>query len=130
MAGALGGLLAYGIGHMDGVRGKSGWRWIMIIEGMPSFVVGVVTYFALPNDAETAYFLDDYERALMRARHAREYGNTKSSQEFNWVDMIAAFKDWKVWALCVAQFGVDTMLYGEFSRRLQLIPGLPSLRAS
>ncbi|KAH6896866.1 major facilitator superfamily domain-containing protein [Thelonectria olida] len=112
VAGALGGLLAYGIGHMDGVRGKSGWRWIMIIEGMPSFVVGVVTYFALPNDAETAYFLDDYERALMRARHAREYGNTKSSQEFNWVDMIAAFKDWKVWAFCVAQFGVDTMLYG------------------
>lgn len=114
VAGALGGLLAYGIGHMDGLHGMSGWRWIMIIEGIPSFLLGVVTYFALPNDAETAYFLDENERALMRLRHAREYGNTASSREFSKKDMMCAFKDWKIWAFCVAQFGVDTMLYGEF----------------
>ena len=29
LAGSVGGLLAYGIGHMDGVAGQSGWRWIM-----------------------------------------------------------------------------------------------------
>lgn len=114
VAGALGGLLAYGIGHMDGLHGMSGWRWIMIIEGIPSFLVGIVTYFALPNDADTAYFLDDKERKLMRVRHAREYGNTESSREFSKADMLCAFKDWKVWAFCVAQFGVDTMLYGMF----------------
>lgn len=34
LAGACGGLLAYGIGFMDGVAGQSGWRWIFIIEGM------------------------------------------------------------------------------------------------
>lgn len=33
LAGACGGLLAYGIGFLDGVRGYSGWRWIFIIEG-------------------------------------------------------------------------------------------------
>ncbi|KAM5345714.1 hypothetical protein ACJ41O_011575 [Fusarium nematophilum] len=112
VAGALGGLLAYGIGHMDGVRGMSGWRWIMIIEGIPSFLLGIVTYFALPNDADTAYFLDEGDRALMRERHAREYGNTESSREFSKADMMRAFKDWKVWAFCIGQFGVDTMLYG------------------
>ncbi|KAL3595147.1 hypothetical protein FPOAC2_09468 [Fusarium poae] len=120
VAGALGGLLAYGIGHMDGVRGMSGWRWIMIIEGIPSFLIGIVTYFALPNDAETAYFLDDSEKALMRLRHAREYGNTASSREFSKRDMMCAFKDWKVWAFCVAQFGVDTMLYGKFGHFARL----------
>lgn len=31
LAGACGGLLAYGIGYMDGVAGQRGWRWIMII---------------------------------------------------------------------------------------------------
>jgi MFS family permease len=121
VAGALGGLLAYGIGHMDGVRGMSGWRWIMIIEGIPSFLIGIVTYFALPNDADTAYFLDDDEKALMRLRHAREYGNTASSREFSKKDMMCAFKDWKVWAFCVAQFGVDTMLYGESGCVAQLL---------
>lgn len=33
MAGAFSGLLAYGIGFMDGVRGYAGWRWIFILEG-------------------------------------------------------------------------------------------------
>lgn len=33
LAGACGGLLAYGISFMDGVAGQSGWRWIFIIEG-------------------------------------------------------------------------------------------------
>lgn len=113
IAGAFGGLLAYGIGHMDGLRGMSGWRWIMIVEGIPSFLLGIVTYFALPNDAESAYFLTDADKALMRARRDREYGFTKSSQEFNRHDMLAAFTDWKVWVFCVAQFGVDTMLYGR-----------------
>ncbi|KJZ74440.1 hypothetical protein HIM_06250 [Hirsutella minnesotensis 3608] len=27
VAGGLGGLLAYGIGHLDGARGMHGWRW-------------------------------------------------------------------------------------------------------
>lgn len=33
LAGACGGLLAYGIGFMDGKAGLSGWRWVFIIEG-------------------------------------------------------------------------------------------------
>lgn len=114
VAGALGGLLAYGIGHMAGIAGMSGWRWIMIIEGLPSIVLGVAVYFLLPNNPEHAYFLSDSEKKLMVARFRRHYGDTASAQEFSKEDMLAAFKDWKVWAFCVAQFGADTMLYGKF----------------
>lgn len=113
IAGALGGLLAYGIGHMDGVCGMRGWRWILIIEGMPSVVLGLVTLFALPNDGTSAYFLTEEEKLLMEERHKRDYGNTASSREFSRQDMVRAFADWKVWAFSIAQFGVDTMLYGE-----------------
>ncbi|KAL7817433.1 major facilitator superfamily domain-containing protein [Trichoderma aethiopicum] len=112
IAGALGGLLAYGIGHMDGVCGMRGWRWILIIEGMPSVVLGLVTLFALPNDGSSAYFLTEEEKLLMEERHKRDYGNTASSREFSRQDMVRAFADWKVWAFSIAQFGVDTMLYG------------------
>jgi MFS family permease len=115
IAGALGGLLAYGIGHMDGVAGLSGWRWIMIIEGMPTFFLGIAAFFLLPNDAETAYFLSSEEKKAHVVRHAREYGMTSSALQFSKVDMVKAFKDWKVWAFCIAQFGADTMLYGKLS---------------
>ncbi|KAK1959841.1 major facilitator superfamily transporter [Colletotrichum sublineola] len=124
IAGGLGGLLAYGIGHMEGVAGMSGWRWIMIIEGLPTVILGVVTYFALPNDAGTAYFLTDQEKAIMARRRGREYGNTSSAQEFSRADMFKAFKDWKVWVFSVAQFGADTMLYGFSTFLPTIINGL------
>ncbi|KJZ76799.1 hypothetical protein HIM_03676 [Hirsutella minnesotensis 3608] len=112
VAGGLGGLLAYGIGHLDGARGMHGWRWIFILEGLPSVLLGLLTYFLLPNDGPSAYFLSDAEKALMETRRRREYGSTRSSQDFSRKDMVKAFTDWKVWAFSLAQFGVDTMLYG------------------
>lgn len=33
LAGACGGLLAYGIGFMSGIAGLGGWRWVFILEG-------------------------------------------------------------------------------------------------
>lgn len=112
LAGALGGLLAYGIGHMDGLAGMSGWRWILIIEGLPTPLLGVAAWFLLPNEPETAYFLNDAEKRAVTLRWAGEYGSTKSAQQFSKEDMMKAFLDIKVWIFCAGQFGADTMLYG------------------
>ena len=35
LAGALGGIIAYGIGHMDGVQGYRAWRWYDSIHIFP-----------------------------------------------------------------------------------------------
>ena len=43
-AGSVGGLLAYAIGFMDGIGGQLGWRWIMIIEGLPTFILGIACW--------------------------------------------------------------------------------------
>ncbi|KAF1843847.1 high-affinity nicotinic acid transporter-like protein [Cucurbitaria berberidis CBS 394.84] len=112
LAGACGGLLAYGIGHMDGLSGQRGWRWIMILEGIPTFVLGIATWWILPDSPETAYFLDHQERTFAAARLKRQTGYTKKAAEFHWEDVKKCFKDWKVWTFCFAQFGSDTMLYG------------------
>ncbi|KAH7346000.1 high-affinity nicotinic acid transporter-like protein [Pyrenochaeta sp. MPI-SDFR-AT-0127] len=112
LAGAFGGLLAYGIGHMDGVAGQRGWRWIMILEGIPTFVLGIATWWILPDNPETAYFLNEREKAVAAARLKRQTGYTKKAAEFHWDDVKKCFKDWKVWTFCFAQFGSDTMLYG------------------
>lgn len=45
IAGSLGGLLAYGIGYMDGIAGMYGWRWIIIIEGIPTVILGIAVWF-------------------------------------------------------------------------------------
>ncbi|KAI0448201.1 DNA-repair protein rad2 [Xylaria telfairii] len=126
IAGALGGLLAYGIGHLDGVRGMSGWRWIMIIEGIPTIILGFMVLLFLPDDPENARFLTPEEKKLVAARQQRQYGYTKSAQQFSKKDMMKAFKDWKVWVFCVGQYGADTMLYGYSTFLPTIIKGLGS----
>ncbi len=35
LAGAFGGILAFGIRHMDGVGGKAGWAWMYVVFASP-----------------------------------------------------------------------------------------------
>ncbi|KAL4917720.1 histidine phosphatase superfamily [Aspergillus aurantiobrunneus] len=124
LAGACGGLLAYAIGFMDGISGLKGWRWIMIIEGIPTTVIGVATWFFLADDPETAYYLNDEERALVVKCRSRHFGHTASAQKFHWADVKEGALDWRIYAFCIAQFGVDTMLYGYSTFLPTIIKGL------
>ncbi|EPE09366.1 mfs transporter [Ophiostoma piceae UAMH 11346] len=36
LSGAFGGCIAYGVGHINGAGGLEAWRWLFIIEGIPS----------------------------------------------------------------------------------------------
>lgn len=113
LAGACGGLLAFGIGFLEGHSGYSGWRWIMILEGLPCIVLGVATWFGLADEPGTAYYLTSEERTRLVRRLDRQPGMTQAAKEFHWNDALEAFADWTVWAFCFAQFGADVMLYGE-----------------
>ncbi|KAH6631398.1 major facilitator superfamily domain-containing protein [Chaetomium tenue] len=44
IADILSSLLAYGILHMRGVQGHSGWRWLFLLEGLMTLVVGTTSY--------------------------------------------------------------------------------------
>lgn len=128
LAGACGGLLAYGIGYMDGIAGLKGWRWILILEyvarspgvrceltgdrGIPTVILGVATYFLLADDPDTAPYLTHDEQIYCIKRLTRDPSSGKTEREFHWKDVRACFWDWKCWAFAVAQFGEDTMLYG------------------
>lgn len=126
LAGGIGGLLAYAIGNMDGLAGQRGWRWILILEGLPTVILGIVTWFVLADDAESAKYLDVEEKRLMQVRRARQAGQTQSAQQLHWVDVRKAVTDWKVLAFCAAQFGTDTMLYGYSTFLPTIIQGLGS----
>ncbi|KAF5534535.1 major facilitator superfamily transporter [Fusarium mexicanum] len=124
IAGSLGGLLAYGIGHMDGVAGLRGWRWIIIIEGIPTFILGIAVWFWLADDPDSAHYLTINERELIDARMRRQIGHTKSSDQMHKADVYAGLKDWKIWLFCIGQFGGDTILYGYSTFLPTIIRGL------
>lgn len=105
LAGAFGGLLAYGLAHMAGIGGYNGWRWIFIIEGLITFVIAIAAKFAIPDWPETATFLNDNERALLVARLAADVGEARMDR----LDKQAVkrvFSDWKIYCGILMYFGV------------------------
>ncbi|KAH8786286.1 major facilitator superfamily domain-containing protein [Hyaloscypha sp. PMI_1271] len=53
LADVLGAFLAFGILHMRGVEGQSGWRWLFLIEGLLTFIVGLFAYVLMPSSPTT-----------------------------------------------------------------------------
>jgi MFS transporter, ACS family, tartrate transporter len=52
--------------------GLSSWRWLLILEGVPAIVGGVLTYFLLPGRPAEANFLTPKERDWITAELSRE----------------------------------------------------------
>ncbi|TFK22206.1 phthalate transporter [Coprinopsis marcescibilis] len=65
VAGAFGGLLAFGIEHMEGIGGLYGWQWIFCLEGMATVLFAFLSYFFMYDYPETANFLTEEERRLV-----------------------------------------------------------------
>ncbi|KAI9722909.1 MAG: hypothetical protein M1812_001357 [Candelaria pacifica] len=96
LAGAFGGVLAWGIAHMNKVGGLGGWRWIFILEGILTVLVSLVAYFFIANYPDTAKFLTDHERSVIHLR-LKEDSDATRNESFTWGNVSQAFKDPKVW---------------------------------
>ncbi|KAG9255500.1 major facilitator superfamily domain-containing protein [Emericellopsis atlantica] len=124
IAGSMGGLLAYAIGFMDGVAGLRGWRWIIIIEGLPTAMLGISVLWWLADTPDSAKYLSTEEKELIDLRMRRQVGHTKSSDLMHKEDVYAGLKDWKIWLMCFGQFGADIILYGYSTFLPTIINGL------
>ncbi|KAF9350968.1 hypothetical protein BGX34_000895 [Mortierella sp. NVP85] len=49
IANSVAGVLAYGILHMRGVAGHAGWRWLFLFEGLATVLIGILSFFILPE---------------------------------------------------------------------------------
>ena len=82
------------------------------MEGLPTILLGIATWFVFADEPSHAHYLTLEERALLQARLDSQPGLTESAKKFHWKDVREAFYDWKIWMFCFAQFGADVMLYG------------------
>ncbi|KAF3914616.1 hypothetical protein AA313_de0201256 [Arthrobotrys entomopaga] len=67
--GAFSGILAYGIGKMEGLAGLNGWQWIFIMEGIFTVILGIVCYlFLIESPALSTGWLDSDEIRYLELR--------------------------------------------------------------
>ncbi|RBQ98167.1 hypothetical protein FVER53590_30330 [Fusarium verticillioides] len=82
LSGAFSGLLAYAIAKMDGVAGQEGWRWIFLLEGITTVLMGVITPFLLPDTPERRpKWLTEEESDYLIRRIVAENGGERANEE-------------------------------------------------
>ncbi|KIV93470.1 hypothetical protein PV10_04682 [Exophiala mesophila] len=112
LASAFGGLIAFGILYMDGVSGLRGWRWLYIIEGLITVVIAFAGFWILPKDYNTAYFLNDDDRVVMRRRAELTEQYNGGQGHYTRKDFNMAVMDIKTWIHGIAQMCIMTVMLG------------------
>lgn len=112
LAGAFGGILAYGLGQMEGIGGYRGWRWVFIIEGLMTCVVGIIAFFVVCDFPEDAKWLTEEEREFVRAKLAADTGDAAAHKSLGLRDVLAVFKDYKIFIGGWMYFGQVVTAYG------------------
>jgi nitrate/nitrite transporter NarK len=97
---------------MDGVASYPGWRWLYIIEGLITLVWAVACIWLVPKDFETAYFLNESERVIMRVRAQKMASYSGGDGKVRMKDVRQGAGDVKTWLHSFVQIAVVTILYG------------------
>ncbi|KAF8504404.1 MFS general substrate transporter [Russula emetica] len=107
LAGAFGGLIAFGIQHVHATIAN--WRLLFIIEGIPAVLLGLIAIFFLPDRPETTEFFTEEERKVALARSNRDTSGD-IGYHINKRHIADAFKDWRIYLGGVIYFGANAAL--------------------
>jgi D-galactonate transporter len=94
---------------LDGTLGLKGWQWLFIIEGIPSVLLGIVTWFYLTDRPSHASWLSAEQKAWLSARLEGERIAKEMSHRMT---LGQALSSPRVLVLSLIYFGFVGALYG------------------
>ncbi|KZV76511.1 MFS general substrate transporter [Peniophora sp. CONT] len=107
VAGAFGGLIAFGVAQTDTAVAQ--WRLLFIIDGIPAVLIGVVALKVLPGRPECTNFFNEDERKIALVRRNRGTSGDrgyKIQKRHIW----SAFFDWRIYAGGVIYFAANAVI--------------------
>jgi MFS family permease len=127
LAAAFSGLISFGVFQIQN-KVLKGWMFLFLIEGGMTVVVGIAALFWLPRSAETAWFLNDDERAAARARSLRDSSKSVNAH-FNMKAAFQTWRDWKfpIWMIICFTYPVAFSTTSNFLPQVFMIPNPPAL---
>ena len=95
------------MGHFDQVGGLRGWQWLFLLEALPSVLLGVLAFWALPNSYHQAKWLSAAEKTLLQQQlQADDSQASQSPRRFR-----EGFFNLKVWMLGGIDFSILLSAY-------------------
>jgi len=108
LAGIVGGPLSGWIMHaFQGVHGLAGWKWLFMLEALPSLFLGVAILFYLDNGIASAKWLTDAEKDLLARNVAHD-----NSHKVAHVSIRSFIGDGRLWLMASIYFCVVLGQYG------------------
>ena len=92
---------------MSGWHGLAGWKWMFLIEAIPSIVMGFVVLFVMKDGIDDAPWLNREEKALLKDRLANDAGASKAVATTK-----GAFQSPHLWLMTAIYFCMTTLTYG------------------
>ena len=109
VANAVGAPICGSLLDLDGALGLRGWQWVFLATGVPAVLMGVVTWFALPDGPETAGFLNPAQRTWLRDTIAAE---DQAGGKVAHANPLKALADGRVLLLAFTFIGFPLAAYG------------------
>ncbi|KAF2766152.1 MFS general substrate transporter [Teratosphaeria nubilosa] len=113
------GLVSAGFQKMDGEGGLAGWRWMVLLWGLVTLIVGFSLFWWLPDrplrlgeqrkPGILGRWLPQSRPALHGTDALLHYQGLRATYHntaWGWRELIAVLLDWRFWPLMVMYFGV------------------------
>jgi len=91
--------------------GVQGWRWMFLLEGIPTFLFGLLLYRLLPRNVHDAHWLPESNRQWLSTELAREKSAHVHSEE---TQFLASLKSLTVWSYALTYFLLLSGIYALF----------------
>ncbi|KAK1779483.1 major facilitator superfamily domain-containing protein [Copromyces sp. CBS 386.78] len=104
---ATGSLVNYGLQQRNGGAGLEGWRWMFIVQGLCTCVLGIATYWWIVDFPEKSHksfwFLTEEEADIASRRIEKDRGDLVA-QKFSLMAVLVHAKDFKIWVFACLFF--------------------------
>ncbi|KAL8899743.1 MAG: hypothetical protein Q9207_006040 [Kuettlingeria erythrocarpa] len=104
---ATGGIVNFGLNHLDGRGGLRGWQWMYIIQGLTTCLIGISTYWWIvdfPEYSDRSFlFLTKDEARIATARIQSDRGDVVPAS-FSWPEVFRHFLDPKLYGFAASFF--------------------------
>jgi D-galactonate transporter len=108
LAGIVGGPLSGYILHaFHGMGDLAGWKWLFLLEALPSLILGVAILFYLDNGIDQAHWLTDAEKALLKRNIEGD-----NAQKTEHISIRSFMADRRLWLMAAIYFCVVLGQYG------------------
>ncbi|KAL5337826.1 major facilitator superfamily domain-containing protein [Aspergillus crustosus] len=104
---ATGYIINYGLNKLHGKAGLEGWRWMYLVQGLITCVIGIITYWWMVDFPENArnsfYFLTEAEAKVATQRIQADRGDVELDS-FEWRKVLINFTDPKLYGFACMYF--------------------------